>query len=411
VSDAAPTVPAGAGPLAGTIVLDLTHFVAGPYCTMLLADHGADVIKIERPGGEPTRHIEPKIGPDGGGISVYFARLNRNKRSVCLDLRTDDGRAVLRDLVAHADVLVENFRAGALADLGFDADTLLAVNPRLVYCSISGFGHSAGPYRERPAFAPVVEAMAGAVRHDPHGGPPLTMGLALGDLSTATVGFGAITLALLDRAPTGCGRHLDLSMHDSMLALNERAIHLKAMMDADAVPGAPVLASTPSDIFRTRDGYVCISCVGEHIWARLCLAIGHEELLDDPRLASAGDRAAHMDDVLLPVMDAWLSARTTAEVTEVLIAAGVPAGDVKSPAEVLADEQAQLRGMLLTVPTYAGIDVLTAASPIPWDGERRADPIPAAGEHTVTVLRDLLGYDATRIDGLLAADVIATAPA
>ena len=130
VSDAEPTNPVEPGPLAGTIVLDLTHFVAGPYCTMLLADHGADVIKIERPGGEPTRHIAPKIGPDGGGISVYFARLNRNKRSVCLDLRTDDGRAVLRDLVTHADVLVENFRAGALADLGFDADTLLGINPR-----------------------------------------------------------------------------------------------------------------------------------------------------------------------------------------------------------------------------------------------------------------------------------------
>lgn len=387
------------------VVLDLTHFVAGPYCTMLLADHGATVIKVEAPGGEPTRHIAPLVGSEGGGLSVYFARLNRNKESICVDLSGDRGREVLADLVRRADVLVENFRAGALERLGFSAERLAELNERLVYCSISGFGHTPGPYRDRPAFAPVVEAMAAVTRHNP-GGPPMTMGVAVGDLYTGAMAFGAINMALLERVRTGRGRHLDLAMYDSMLSLNERAVVLRDLLDIEAQPGAPTLASTPSDIFRTRDGYVVVSVVGEHIWARLCAVIGDERLASHPGLQSAAGRAELYDDVLLPILDAWLSQRTTAEVIDALFAGGVPAGEVMTAGDVLASEHTALRNMLVRNPSYAGVDVVGPASPIPWGVEPRTDPIPAAGRQTESVLRDLAGYDAATIEQLMGAGVV-----
>jgi crotonobetainyl-CoA:carnitine CoA-transferase CaiB-like acyl-CoA transferase len=395
------------GPLAGVTVLDLTRYVAGPYCTMLLADHGADVIKIEPIGGDEVRKMPPKLG-DAGGVSIYTARLGRNKKSVCIDLKSEEGRAVLSDLVAHADVLVENFRAGVLERLGFSAERLMELNERLIYCSISGFGHSPSPYRDRPAFAHVVEVMAGAVRFNPPDNePPLTIGIAVGDYFPGALSVAAITMALLQRRRTGRGKHIDMAMYDSVLSLNERAICFTANLGVDTTPGMPALTSTPSGIFKVKDGYICMSVVGEKIWARFCKVIGHEELLEDPRLTSGPARAEVFDEVLEPVMSPWLLSHTRSDAVTELLAGGVPCGEVMKLTEVIEDEQVKVRGMLSQVPTFAGVDVTVASDPIQLGSRpRRLEPIAAPGEQTIAVLHDMLGYDDSRVQALLEAGAV-----
>lgn len=403
-------VPEATGPLAGVTVLDMCRYVAGPYCTMLLADHGANVVKVEPIGGEDTRAIPPRLGHVDGGVSIYFARFARNKTSICIDLKSERGREVFADLVAHADVLVENFRAGVLEKLGFGTQRLLDINERLIYCSISGFGHAPAPYRDRPAFAPVVEAMGGAVRFNPPDNePPLTLGISLGDMFPGALSVAAIALALMERERTGRGRHIDMAMYDSVLSLNERAICFTAMLGVDTTPGMPALTSTPSGIFKVSDGHICMSVVGEKIWKRFCEAIGHEELLDDGRLSSGPARAEVYDEVLAPVIDPWLMARTRQQAVEALLANGVPCGPVMNPFEVMDDEQAAVRDMISRVPSYAGADVTVAANPLPLrdPGQpRRLEPIPAPGEQTVEIMRDLLGYDGGKVRELLDAGAV-----
>lgn len=400
----------GAGrPLEGITVLDMTRYVAGPYATMLLADQGADVIKVEPIGGEETRSIPPMLGEIGGGVSIYFARFGRNKTSICIDLKSEEGCRVFSDLVANADVLVENFRAGVLARLGFSAERLLEINEKLVYCSISGFGHGESPYRDRPAFAPVVESMGGAVRFNPPDNEvPLTLGIAIGDMFPGVLSVAAIAMALMEREKTGRGRHIDMAMYDAVLSLNERAICFSSMLGVDTTPGNPALMSTPSGIFRVKDGHICLSIVGEKIWARFCKVIGHEELLEDTRLSSGPARAEVFDEVLEPVMTPWLMARTRREAVDALMAGGVPCGEVMSPNEVVEDETAKLRDMISRVPAFSGAEVTVSANPIPMrPGEpRRLDPIPAPGEQTLEIMRTMLGYDDAQIDALVASGAV-----
>lgn len=389
----------------GLVVLDLTRYVAGPYCTMLLADHGAEVIKIEPIGGEDTRKIVPKIGPDGGGVSVYFARFNRNKRSVCVDLRSPDGKQILADLVRTADVLVENFRPGVLARLGFDGETLKDLNERLIYLSISGFGHTSGPLRDRPAFAPIAEAMAGVVRFNPPGGePPLSMGLSIGDLFPGALSVAAVSMALLERSRTGVGTHIDMSMYDAMISLNERAVLFSAMLGANVQPGAPALTSTPSGVFRASDGYICMSVVGESMWARFCNVLQRTDLISDERLGSGPARALVYDEVLAPVIDEWLGQRTRAQAVAELLTGGVPAGEVRSVPEVVTDEHAAARQMIVNVPTYAGIDVIAAGNPIRLGGVVSgldSSEVRAPGQDTVQVLTELGHYSSEAVSRLV----------
>jgi crotonobetainyl-CoA:carnitine CoA-transferase CaiB-like acyl-CoA transferase len=396
-------------PLDGVTVLDMTRYVAGPYCTMLLADQGATVIKVEPIGGEETRLIPPMLGDIGGGVSIYFARFGRNKTSLCLDLKSEQGRHVFADLVANADVLVENFRAGVMERLGFSAERLLEIKGSLIYCSISGFGHEPSPYRDRPAFAPVVESMGGAVRFNPPDNePPLTLGIAVGDMFPGALSVAAIAMALMERKTTGRGTHIDMAMYDSVLSLNERAICFSSMLGVDTTPGNPALMSTPSGIFRVNDGHICLSVVGEKMWARFCKVIGHEELLDDTRLSSGPARAEVYEETLEPVMTPWLMARTRSEAVAALMAGGVPCGEVQKPTEVIENEQTMIRDLISKVPSYAGAEITVAANPIPLrPGQpRRLDPIPAAGEQTRQIMRDLLGYNEAKVESLLAAGVV-----
>jgi CoA:oxalate CoA-transferase len=391
------------GPLEGVRVLDMTRYVAGPYCTMLLADHGAEVIKIEPIGGEETRAITPKVG-SGEGVSVYFARFNRNKQSICVNLKSEQGRRVMQDLVGVSDVLVENFRVGVMERFGFTWPELKKINDRLIYCSITGFGHTPGSYRERPAFAPVVESMAGLTRFNPpRGYPPLTIGISIGDYFPGAHALSAIMMALLSREKTGIGSRLDIAMYDAMLSLNTKALLFGAALGEDLRPGAPFTRAAPSGIYQAKDGYVCFSVVGETMWARFCRAIGREEFLTDPRLASGPDRAKQ-EPLIGPAIDGWLRERTRAQVVAELLFAGVPAGEVRLADEVVADEHMLSRKMMLQIPTYAGVDAYAPASPIRMGGSnpRRADEIPAAGRHTTHILRDVLGYSAREASKLFA---------
>jgi crotonobetainyl-CoA:carnitine CoA-transferase CaiB-like acyl-CoA transferase len=392
-------------PLEGVRVLDLTRFIAGPYCTMLLADQGAEVVKVEPEGGEETRALEPRLGEGDDAVSVYFLRYNRSKKSVCADLRTERGREVVELLVRHADVLVENFRPGVLERLGLGWDRLQALNERLVYCTLTGFGHGESPFRDRAAFTPIVEALSGALVHRSRTEPPSIAGYPVGDIFPAALSVGAIGMALYRRELDGRGARIDMAMYDAMIAMNERAIGMTAMLGRDFLPGVPAdLGSSPSGVFRASDGLLTLAVVGEPIWQRFCAALGRDDWAADERLGSGASRAAHYEELLRPGIEEWAAGRTRAEAVTTLNAAGVPSAEVASPSDVLAAEQTAAREMVVSYPARRDGDVqaTAAASPIRFEGEPRpaAGAAPTVGEHTREVLRTWAGLSDAEVDAL-----------
>jgi crotonobetainyl-CoA:carnitine CoA-transferase CaiB-like acyl-CoA transferase len=385
-------------PLDGIRVLDLTRFIAGPYCTMLLADQGAEVVKVEPPGGEETRALAPLLGEtDEERVSAYFLRYNRSKRSVCLDLRDDEGRATFARLVEAADVLVENFRPGVLERLGFGWDDLRALNPRLVYCTITGFGHSESPLRNRGAFTPIVEASAAAVTYKTTNPLPATAGYPVGDVFPAALAVAAISMALLRRERDGLGARVDMAMYDAMVSLNERAIGMSAMLGRDHYPGlARDIGSAPTDVYEAKDGFITLAVVGEPMWQRFCAALGRDDWARDEELSSGPQRGAAHETVIRPGIQEWLATRTRAEAVAALIEAGVPAAEVARPLEVVASEQTRARGMVVEYGTWGSVVATVAGSPIHFGDEPRPvpGPAPAVGEHTDEVLREWTGATA-----------------
>jgi CoA:oxalate CoA-transferase len=396
-------------PLAGVRVLDLTRFIAGPYCTMLLADQGAEVVKVEPLAGEETRALEPMLGEGDSEIAVYFLRFNRSKKSVCLDLKHDEGRRLFERLVGSADVLVENFRPGVLDRLGFGWPALKTLNQRLVYCSVTGFGHSESPFRDYAAFTPIVEATAGTLIYRSREERPTIAGYPVGDIYPAALASAAISMALYRREHDGEGARIDMAMYDAMISMNERAIGMSAMLDHDVLPGiAADLGSAPSGVFRARDGFLSISVVGERIWQRFCQAIGRQDWLEDARLGSGPLRAEHFESIILPGIEDWLADQDRADAVQTLIAAGVPSAEVVRPAEIAASEQAQAREMIIDYPAPGGVVATVVGNPTRFSDEPRvpAGPAPAVGEHTREVLRTWIGLDDADVDRLLASDVV-----
>lgn len=396
-------------PLAGVRVLDLTRFIAGPYCTMLLADQGATVVKVEQLEGEDTRALHPLLGEEEQ-VSAYFLRYNRSKRSVCIDLKQVAGREVFERLVSAADVLVENFRPGVLERLGLGWERLSTINPRLVYCTITGFGYTPSPLRDRGAFTPIVEAMSGGVIYRSRTDPPSIAGYPVGDLFPAGLATSAIAMALYRREHDGRGARIDMAMYDAMLSMNERAIGMSAMLGRDQLPGLPTdLGSAPSGVFRASDGFITLAVVGEPIWQRLCRVLERPDWADDPELASGPARAERDENVVRPGIEAWLSTRTREEAVRTLNDAGVPAGEVARPLEVLEAEQPRRRGMILEYPAYGGVSATVTGNPLQFAGEAPAEvgPAPGAGEHTTEILGDWAGLDAAGIDELERDGVIA----
>ena len=405
--------------LDGIKVLDLSRVLAGPWCTQILADLGADVVKIERPGvGDDTRTWGPPFIKDANGNdsdqASYFTACNRNKRSVTVDMATPDGQALLRQMAAQADIVVENFKTGGLKQYGLDQESLRAANPRLIYCSVTGFGHD-GPYAERAGYDLMIQAMTGMMSitgrpDDVPGGGPLRVGVALTDLFTGVYASTAILAALQVRDRTGEGQHIDMALLDVGMAI--LANQASAFLNTGKAPGRqgnthPSLA--PYQDFPTQDGAMLLAIGNNGQFARFCEAAGHPEWASDARFATNTLRVKHRG-VLIPMMEELTRTRTTAAWVTLLEDKAVPCGPINDIAQAFDDAQVQARGLKVTLPRDAGDGIASitgVASPLRLSATppvlRHAPP--ALGQHTREVLAEM-GIDDARFDALRSAGVV-----
>ncbi|MGB3389995.1 MAG: CoA transferase [Pseudaminobacter sp.] len=337
-----PPQPAASRPLTGIRVLDFSRVLAGPYCTALLADLGADVIKVEPPAGDDYRHVGPFIE----GESALFLAINRGKRSIALDLTRPDDLAIVQALAAKSDVVVENFRPGVADKLGIGWKQLSAINPRLVYASISGFGQQ-GELAARPAYDVVLQAMSGimSVTGSPDG-PPTLVGESIADIVAGLFGSWSILAALVERQSTGLGRQIDLAMFDAMIALQPLVVaRYLASGQAPQRVGNRHALSAPFGAFRARDGMFVLAVLNNKLFGILAELIGRPELSDDSRFRSDSDRLAN-EQALREAIEGWSCGLTASGAVEALVAAGVPAAEIQDMAEALTSPHAQARGML-----------------------------------------------------------------
>jgi crotonobetainyl-CoA:carnitine CoA-transferase CaiB-like acyl-CoA transferase len=399
--------------LAGIRVLDLSRVLAGPWCTQTLADLGADVIKIERPGtGDDTRGWGPPFLQDDDGRdtqeAAYYLGCNRNKRSVTCDIATPEGQSLIRELVRHCDVLVENFKVGDLARYGLGYDDVRAINPRLVYCSITGFGQS-GPYSSRAGYDYIVQGMGGLMsitgERDDLGGNPQKVGVAVADLFTGMYATVAILAALRHAEKTGEGQRVDMALLDTQVAMlaNLGANYLVS----GNVPGRAGNAHqniVPYQVFETAPGaqgrdFLILAVGNDSQFAKFCEAAGRPEIAADSRFAKNRERVRNRA-VLVPLLEELMRTRPKGEWLALLEGAKVPCGAINNLAEVFADPQVNHRGMVHTWKHPLREEVRLVASPLRMTGTpvRTDHPPPLLGQHTHEVLREVLGWDDERID-------------
>ena len=393
------------GPLAGLTVLDLTRVLSGPYCTMMLADMGARVIKVERRGrGDDTRGWGP---PFQNGESAYFLSVNRNKESLTLDLKHPEGRPILDALIARADVLVENFRPGTLARQGLGYDVLSASYPRLVYCSVSGFGQT-GPRRAEPGYDAVMQGEGGLMSlTGPAGGTPSRLGVAIADIVSGMFAAYGVAIALLARERTGRGQLVDVGMLDSVAALlTYQAGICFATGQAPPRLGNQHPTIVPYETFAAADGDMVVAAGNDALFRRLCTVIEAPALADDPRFATNRGRVEEQD-TLRPLIADRLRTRPRQQWIDALKQAGVPCGAVRDLAQVLSDPQLIERMMVLpmTHPVAGPMQVLGVPVKLSDTAGSVRTPPPVLGQHTHAVLTEL-GYDAERIAALERAEAI-----
>lgn len=375
--DASKTHQGQKSPLEGLVVVDLSRYIAGPYCTMLMADAGATVIKVEPPLGDDTRHLGPFIESGcGESVSAYFIRMNRGKRSIALDLKDDVARGILEKLIVEADVLVENYAAGVFARLGFGADRVFELNPSLVYCSISGFGHTPSPLRDRAAYNVVAEYEAGVFHHSEGSDLPSPVGPPVGDMFPALHALGGLTMALYRRAITGEGARVDIAMYDSMLSLNEIRSTYSILYDREWDPVSHPFYS-PYGVFPVRDGHVCVDVTTDGQWEGFCRAIGHPEMFELPGLTTGPERVGRYESVIRAPFEAWLAQQTRDSAVETLAAHRVPCAAIRAPGEALNSDQARARDMSIQVQGDHGVTITTVGNPIKIDDDSSV-PRPAA---------------------------------
>jgi crotonobetainyl-CoA:carnitine CoA-transferase CaiB-like acyl-CoA transferase len=393
-------------PLDDVFVVDLSRILSGPVCTMILADMGAHVIKIEPPPtGDDSRQWGP---PFIGGISTYFLSVNRNKKSLGLNLRTAEGCRILWKLIERADVLIENFRPGVLDKLGFGYEAVAKGNPRTVYCSISGFGHT-GPYRDRPGYDVIAQGESGVMDLTGYpDGPPAKLGTSLADIVAGVYACNGICLALLARHKTGTGQLVDVSLLDAMVStLTYHALIYLSTGKSPSRAGTKHPSIVPYEMFQAKDGFVNIAVTNQKQWENFCSVLRFPDIAHDPRFETMKARLANYSD-LRPMIDRMVSKMTRAEVIAMMSEVGIPAGPINTVGEALEDPQVYAREMVreLTHPDYGplkvlGIPIRLSGTP----GELGSAP-PKFGEHNEEVLRGL-GFGQDEIARLAESGVIA----
>ena len=377
------------GPLSGIKVLDLTRVLAGPYATMILSDLGAEVIKIEQPEiGDESRNF----GPFKNGFSLYFMSVNRGKRSITLDLKTDRGKDIFKQLVKQSDILVENFRPGTMKKLGLDYETLAAEHPALIYAACSGFGQT-GPFAEKGAYDMIIQGMGGiiSITGEPDG-PPVRVGTSISDITAALFTTIGILSALHNRNSTRKGQLVDVAMLDSLVAVLENAIVRYFATDEIPQPlGSRHPAITPFEAFESADGHIIIAIGNDTLWAKFCEHVDQKNLISDPRFSTNVERTANHSE-LFPILSEIMRQRTTDEWIDALENIGVPCGPINTIDKVVNHPQVQARNMITQV-----IHQMTGAVEVPGLPIKLSDtpgdvdiPAPNLGEHTVEILTDVL---------------------
>jgi formyl-CoA transferase len=402
-------------PLANVRVLDLSRILAGPWCAQNLADLGAEVIKVERPGkGDDTRGWGPPFIGEGAGASdaAYFQCANRGKKSVTIDIARPEGQALVRELAVRSDVLLENFKVGDLARYGLGYEDIARINPRIVYCSITGFGQT-GPYRERAGYDFMIQAMGGLMsvtgeRDDLPGGGPQKVGVAIADLMTGMYSTVAVMAALWERNASGEGQHIDMALLDTQVGwLANQNLNYLVSGEAPKRLGNAHPNVTPYDAFKTRDGDIIIAIGNDGQYARFCQAAGVPGLVTDARFRDNPARVAHRDALRAGIATAML-ARTTVEWIALLEPLGVPCGPINRLDQVFADPQVAHRGLRIEIAHPVAGRLPLVANPIKFSRTpiRYEVPPPLLGQHTDEVLRELLGKSEEQIGELRAGGAI-----
>ena len=352
------------GPLSGLVVLDLTRVLAGPYCTMLLADLGARIVKVEPPDGDDSR----RYGPFINGTSGYFTAFNRGKESIVIDLKKEADRVVFERLMAKADVLVENYRPGTMEKLGYGWDVLHKRHPRLIYAAASGFGHS-GPYSTRPAYDMVVQAMGGIMSVTGHpGGPPTRVGSSVGDITAGLFTTIGVVSALYERERSGAGMKVDVAMLDCQVAILENAITRYFATGKPPGPlGARHASIAPFAAFAAGDGHLVVAAGTDALFVKLCQAMGQPGLASDPRYTTNASRSDHVD-ALTADLESHLTKQSVAHWLEVFGKAGIPCGPINDVGQVLADPQVLARNMVVSIDDPAMTGLKLAGNPIKLSG-------------------------------------------
>ncbi len=384
-------------PLSGIRVLDLTHVLAGPFCTQILGDLGAEVIKIERPGvGDPTRRMPPHTMKDQ---SAYFMALNRNKKSLTLDLKAPEGKEIFYGLTRKADVVMNNFTPGTMEKLGLGYEDLKKINPKIVWASVTGYGQT-GPYRERPSYDIIVQAMGGAMSYTGEPGkPPVRCGIPIGDLGGAVFAVIGILSALVSRSMTGEGRMVDISMLDVQIALH--TYRAKYYFLAGEIPqpvGTAHVSNVPLRAYCTKDSALVIEAYIDHFFRNLCKNMDMEKLADDPHFSTRAKRLENRAELDRILEEAFLK-KTTDEWLELFVKLEVPAGPINTVDKAVADPQVLSRNMVVEIDSPHVGRTKDVGSPIKVSGVDKVKYVhpPALGEHTEQVLKDMLGYSAEKI--------------
>jgi len=387
-------------PLEGIRILDLTRVLSGPYCTMLLGDLGAEVIKVERPGeGDDTRSFAP---PFQGDQAAYFLSINRNKKSITLDMKSEHGKEILWRLLDLSDVLVENFRPGAMERLGFGYEAVTNRRPAIIYCSISGFGDS-GPQKDRPGYDVIVQGEAGIMDlTGPRDGPPHKVGTSIADLVSGLTAVQGILAALYTAKIDGRGQRVLVSMYEAVAALlTFNASIYFATGNTPKRRGNEHATIVPYETFEASDGWINLGVANDDIWRRFCAAVGTAELATDRRFANAPDRVRNRD-ALVPLIKTVIKQRSRDEWLKLLDDSGVPCGAIRTVAEVCDSEVLRARGMIAEMQHASAGNVkgIKSAIHLSETGLDTYTAPPKLGEHTNEVLTRLLGYSSDKVNAL-----------